>query len=202
MIINYARNIHSMKLDLFNKSSCHVNVAKIPLYLSNNLLDVKHNLNKTTQIRLASNKKSKKNYDSDDGDDDDDEDKVDPEIREMIANNRNAKIITPIVNSMRIDAIVKGGFGVSRAKAETILYDSKLRINGYKVPKKGLQIGIDDVIDLIQGPSPKNPDFLVVTRIKILDANTHENMYKVKMLREKNLVIENYEDSWNPVADE
>lgn len=25
-------------------------------------------------------------------------------------------------------------------KAETILYDSKLRINGYRVPKKGLQV--------------------------------------------------------------
>lgn len=38
----------------------------------------------------------------------------DPEIKELVSNSRNAKILTPSISSMRIDAIAKAGFSISR----------------------------------------------------------------------------------------
>lgn len=101
--------------------------------------------------------------------------------------------------------IINGLINIHRyyfSKAEIALYEGKLRING-KVPvKKGVQIAIDDVIDFVQGPCPKNENFLLVTRVTILNAKLDEDVYKVKMLREKSLTIEQYDDSWRSASDD
>ncbi|KAK0182398.1 hypothetical protein PV327_000542 [Microctonus hyperodae] len=157
------------------------------------------NLNFVTLRKWKHNKSRKSErtqYDSDE-----DEPEEDPDIQTIVNYNKNAKILNSTVSSMRIDAIVKASMGLSRNKAEIALYDGKLRING-KIPvKKGVQVGIDDVIDFLQGPCPKNENFLLVTRVTILDANLNEDAYKVKMLREKSLTIEKYEDSQYSTSD-
>ncbi|CAG5107541.1 Similar to MTRES1: Mitochondrial transcription rescue factor 1 (Homo sapiens), partial [Cotesia congregata] len=163
--------------------------------LSNKFL-LPHNLDWWVTKRWKSKKQKLSNQQN--LDDSDDEKEVDDEIDSIVAGNKNNKVITTHVSSMRIDAVVKAGMGIARNKAETALYESRLRVNGKKVLKKGLQIGLEDEIDYIQGPSPKNPNFLVVTRLTVLDASDHPEGYKLKLLREKSLTIENYDDSWKP----
>ncbi|XP_057337472.1 mitochondrial transcription rescue factor 1 isoform X2 [Microplitis mediator] len=133
-------------------------------------------------------------YYKNDDDSDDEEEELDAGISSLVAGNKNNKIVVANVNSMRIDAVVKAGMGIPRNQAETAFYESKLRVNGHKVLKKGHQIGLEDEIDYIHGPSPNNPDFLLVTRLTVLNANNQEDGYKIKLLREKSLTIENYDD--------
>lgn len=59
-----------------------------------------------------------------------------------------------------------------------------------------LQLSVGDEIDLIRGPSPTNPDFLVVSRIEILSAKGNVDTIRVKLKRQKSLIIENYNDPW------
>ncbi|XP_074104125.1 mitochondrial transcription rescue factor 1 [Cotesia typhae] len=166
--------------------------------LSNKFL-LPHNLDCWVIKRWKSKKQKLSSQNQDDSDDEKGD--VDDEIESIVAGNKNNKVITAHVSSMRIDAVVKAGMGIARNKAETALYESKLRINGQKVLKKGLQVGLEDEIDYIQGPSPKNPNFLIVTRLTVLDASDHPEGYKLKLLREKSLTIENYGDSWKPSED-
>ncbi|KAG8036598.1 hypothetical protein G9C98_003920, partial [Cotesia typhae] len=76
-------------------------------------------------------------------DSDDEKGDVDDEIESIVAGNKNNKVITAHVSSMRIDAVVKAG----------------------------------------------------------MDASDHPEGYKLKLLREKSLTIENYGDSWKPSED-
>ncbi|XP_057337471.1 mitochondrial transcription rescue factor 1 isoform X1 [Microplitis mediator] len=160
--------------------------------LSNTLL-VPHNLDCLITKRCKSTKRQKQSSKNDD-DSDDEEEELDAGISSLVAGNKNNKIVVANVNSMRIDAVVKAGMGIPRNQAETAFYESKLRVNGHKVLKKGHQIGLEDEIDYIHGPSPNNPDFLLVTRLTVLNANNQEDGYKIKLLREKSLTIENYDD--------
>lgn len=57
------------------------------------------------------------------------------------------------------------------------------------------------MIDIVQGTSPKNPNFLIVTRLTVQHACLTDAGYRIKLLREKGLTIENYEDSWTPATD-
>lgn len=53
-----------------------------------------------------------------------------------------------------------------------------------------------DEIDIVRGPSPSNPDFLLVSRIHLLDAKENADNINIKLTRNKALVIENYSDPW------
>jgi len=144
-----------------------------------------------TLKRYKSSKKKPQQAKDEESDEEDDDD--------VGEDDKSNKVLHSVANSMRIDLIVKICVGIPRAKAEEALYDSKIRINGEKVMKKSTQARIGDVIDVVRGPSPKNPDFIVVSRVTILSAVNEQNGFKIKYTRDKSLVIENYEDGWTPI---
>lgn len=104
-------------------------------------------------------------------------------------NTKNLKISVP---SMRLDAVIKSGLGVARNKIEVMFYENKVRINGEKVPKKSINCKEGDEIDVIKGLSPTNSEFLTVARIEIISATAEDDSIKLKIKRNKALIIENY----------
>ncbi|XP_015120159.1 uncharacterized protein LOC107043264 [Diachasma alloeum] len=183
------RAIHGIALE-HNKKNFQNEIKKL-FDTSRSFLEVDYNLDCSSR-RWKHGKSGKKGRIEAE---DDDEDEEDEEMR-MLAQGKNNKIITPSTASMRIDAVVKAALGIARNKADVALYESKIRINSEKVLKKGYQVNINDVIDFIVGPSPQNPKFTIVHRITILDAKPNVDTIKLKVLREKNLVIDDYADSY------
>ncbi|XP_011306646.1 uncharacterized protein [Fopius arisanus] len=190
IIINNTRPIHGIFCGNINISTEN-RVNKFS-DASRDSLCLNHNLNCTFR-RWKHNRSSKKGQHREE--DEDLEDKDDEEMQ-LLAHGKNNKIITPSTSSMRIDAVVKAALGIARSQADVALYESKIRVNSEKVLKKGYQVAINDVIDFIVGPSPKNPKFTIVTRITILDAKLNVDTIKLKILREKNLVVDDYMDSY------
>lgn len=117
---------------------------------------------------------------------------------ELLAiNQKKAKVVETKVNAMRLDLMIKAGLGISRNKVETAFYDSLIRLNGKKAVKKSAEIAIDDEIIFINADkAPENQKLLNVSRLKVLDAELDNNMYRVDLLREKNLLIEDDLRSW------
>lgn len=62
--------------------------------------------------------------------------------------------------------------------------------------KKSYSVEVGDEIDLVKGPSPNNPDFLVVSRVEVLSAKLDGDELQVKLRRFKNLLIDNYDNKW------
>ncbi|CAH2009015.1 unnamed protein product [Acanthoscelides obtectus] len=65
--------------------------------------------------------------------------------------DRNTKTLKVDVPSLRFDAILKAGLGLSRNKIEALFYESRVRLNGEKVLKKSIAVQEDDEIDVIKG---------------------------------------------------
>uniref|UniRef100_A0A8D8C0N2 Uncharacterized protein C6orf203 n=1 Tax=Culex pipiens TaxID=7175 RepID=A0A8D8C0N2_CULPI len=129
--------------------------------------------------------------DEDEDDDDDGKDQLD-EFDELLT-DKNAKLVKTSVGSLRADLIVKAGLGIARNKVETLFYESKIRVNGKKLLKKSAQLDVGDEVDVVKGPSPTNPDHLIVSRVEILAANPKSESIGVSLRRHKSLIIENYE---------
>lgn len=53
-----------------------------------------------------------------------------------------------------------------------------------------------DEVDLIIGPSPNNPDFLIVSRVEVISAKLDGNELEVKLRKFKRLLIDNYDNKW------
>ncbi|KAJ8984773.1 hypothetical protein NQ317_012136 [Molorchus minor] len=104
--------------------------------------------------------------------------------------DKNMKTLKVDATSMRLDAIIKAGLGLSRNKIEVLFYESKVRLNGEKVPKKSAHVEEGDEIDVIKGTSINNPDFLTVARIEILSVVPKEESISVKLRRCKSLTVE------------
>lgn len=56
-----------------------------------------------------------------------------------------------------------------------------------------IQILKECEIDIIRGPSPENPDFLLVSRIEILQVEAKNLIFVLTIRRNKSLTIENYD---------
>lgn len=82
------------------------------------------------------------------------------------------------------------------SKIEVAFYESRIRVNGEKVMKKSHTIEVGDEVDLIKGPSPNNPDFLLVSRVEVLSAKLDGDELYVKLKKYKSLLINNYENKW------
>lgn len=82
------------------------------------------------------------------------------------------------------------------SKIEVAFYESRIRVNGEKVAKKSYSVEVGDEIDLVKGPSPNNPDFLVVSRVEVLSSKLDGDELQVKLRRFKNLLIDNYDNKW------
>ncbi|XP_037950899.1 mitochondrial transcription rescue factor 1 [Teleopsis dalmanni] len=128
-------------------------------------------------------------YNKKDIEDEDSDDEEDIEFKD----DRDSKVVKAKVNSLRADLLLKAGLGMARNKIEQIFYDSKIRVNGTKLQKKGLQLGIGDEIDIIKGFSQSNASHIVISRVIILSAKNREEGFAVQLRRYKTLLIENYE---------
>lgn len=78
---------------------------------------------------------------------------------------------------------------------ETKFYENKIRLNGKKIAKKSVQMGIGDEVDVIKGVSPQNDEHIVVGRIEIVSAKAKEESISVILRKSKSLIIENYPGS-------
>ncbi|KAK7043814.1 hypothetical protein SK128_007264 [Halocaridina rubra] len=104
--------------------------------------------------------------------------------------------VRAMVPSVRLDAVLKAGLGMSRNKLDTAFYESKLRVNEAKVLKKSKELEEGDEIDVILGPSSTNPDLINVARVIIMKVGNYSDdsdKLPVKLRRYKNLLIRNYE---------
>ncbi|XP_033322577.2 mitochondrial transcription rescue factor 1 [Megalopta genalis] len=145
-----------------------------------------------TQKRLKSNKQiSERGQD----DSDEEESKVDNYLQ-----TKTTKVINTTIPSLRLDVVTKVAFGLSRNKVDKAFYNSNLRVNGQKYLKKSKMVDVEDEIDLVLGKSNNNPAFLTVHRCILLSAKPSEEGVEVKLLRNKSLLIEDYDDPWNGVS--
>lgn len=56
---------------------------------------------------------------------------------------------------------------------------------------------VGDEIDLVLHRKEDNPAFLIVNRILVLSMNPGTNTVRIKISRDKNLLIEDYEEPWS-----
>lgn len=63
--------------------------------------------------------------------------------------------------------------------------------------KKSHSVDVGDEIDLVRGPSPNNPDFLIVSRVEVISSKLDGEELEVKLKKFKSLLINNYDDKWN-----
>ncbi|XP_014473066.1 PREDICTED: uncharacterized protein C6orf203 homolog [Dinoponera quadriceps] len=113
-----------------------------------------------------------------------------------------SKVLTISTQSIRLDTISKVGFSMSRSKIDEAFYASKIRLNGQKIFKKSKELDISDEVDLILHRSLDNSSLLVVNRIKILSMVPAVNGIKIKLSKDRNLLIEDYEEPWTSESPE
>lgn len=81
------------------------------------------------------------------------------------------------------------------SKVETKFYENKIRLNGKKIAKKSIQLGVGDEVDVIKGVSPQNDEHIMVGRVEIVSAKAKEENISVILRKSKSLIIENYPGS-------
>lgn len=108
-----------------------------------------------------------------------------------------SKVIDTTVPSLRLDAIAKAAFGISRAKFDQEFYKSNIRVNGQKCLKKSTMVKVGDEIDHVQKQSPNSAKLIIVHRCKIVSVYVESDALKIKLIQDKNLLVENYDDPWN-----
>ncbi|XP_055551762.1 mitochondrial transcription rescue factor 1 [Wyeomyia smithii] len=147
------------------------------------------------QVRWKSKKSNRKDrtQPAKDDVDDEDSDEDQSDVFEELANDKHTKLLKTSVGSMRADLIVKAGLGIARNKVDTLFYESKIRVNGRKLLKKSTMLDAGDEVDVVKGPSPNNPDHLIVSRVEILDVTPKSESIGIVMRRHKSLIIESYE---------
>lgn len=130
--------------------------------------------------------------------DSDDEDESDEEELNLADTpmGKGSKMIDVRIPSLRLDTVAKAGLGVSRNKIDEEFYKSNIRLNGEKVFKKSVPVEVGDEIDIVLHQSTTNPQHLVINRVSLINAKSGSDLIHVKLLREKNLTVENYEEPW------
>ncbi|XP_011149175.1 uncharacterized protein C6orf203 homolog [Harpegnathos saltator] len=149
------------------------------------------NLYVTKRFKSSKKKKAEqmKQMQQDEGFSDDEESVIEEEAP------AGSKVVTINIQSLRLDTISKVGFGISRSKIDEAFYASKLRLNGQKVLKKSKELDTGDEVDMILHRNLDN--FLVIHRIVILSITPGSNNMKIKLSRDRNLLIEDYAEPWS-----
>lgn len=109
----------------------------------------------------------------------------------------SGQVFTIDVNSLRLDAVGKTAFSVTRAKIEEAFYKGELYVNGEKAVKKSQDLYEGDEIDLIKQVNLENPSKLDIKRMQILklpDKTTEQGRIKISIKRWQELTIDAYEN--------
>ncbi|KAL3268545.1 hypothetical protein HHI36_007654 [Cryptolaemus montrouzieri] len=123
----------------------------------------------------------------------------DSEKSDLVIDDKVSRTMKINVTSRRVDLILKSGLGIARNKIEKLFYESKIRLNGEKIGKKSEQVEEGDEIDVLKGPSPNNPELLVVARVEVLSMKPDDDSIAIKIRRSKSLLVENYDKVWKPL---
>uniref|UniRef100_A0A182W4Y3 Mitochondrial transcription rescue factor 1 C-terminal domain-containing protein n=1 Tax=Anopheles minimus TaxID=112268 RepID=A0A182W4Y3_9DIPT len=156
-------------------------------------LSALHNHQPVRDKSKKSNKQSTRAVEDDLEDEQDEQGDGVDEYEELLGDKHN-RTVRVTVNSMRADLLLKAGLGIARNKVETLFYDSKIRVNGKRLMKKSAQLEVEDEIDVVRGPSPSNPDHLIVSRVEIVSVTPRTENLSVTLRRHKSLIIENYKE--------
>ncbi|XP_014662497.1 PREDICTED: uncharacterized protein C6orf203-like [Priapulus caudatus] len=108
---------------------------------------------------------------------------------------KDFKDMVVTVSSLRLDAVLKTGLGISRSATEDAFYGSKLRINRQRVLKKSCQVALGDEIDIVLGPRVDNENMLDVQRVLvrgISNERTRSDRIILALRRWKKFTVENY----------
>ncbi|XP_071506801.1 mitochondrial transcription rescue factor 1-like [Diadema antillarum] len=92
----------------------------------------------------------------------------DDEVDEAKKDWKDLKMSVP---SLRIDAILSAGLGISRKKVEDAFLSAKLRHNGQKVTKKSKQVAEGDILDVVRDDKVATKDDdqgMVVMRVAVM----------------------------------
>ncbi|XP_015182548.1 PREDICTED: uncharacterized protein LOC107069612 [Polistes dominula] len=84
---------------------------------------------------------------------------------------------------------------MTRKKVEDAFFESKIYINGKKALKISTEVKLDDEIDIIVNRPIDKLNQLIVSRIKILSISAISGAIKIKICRDRNLLIDEYSDS-------
>jgi len=179
--------------------NCYLNVKSNCLACKLESLNLNTTITKYSYAKFNRGKKSVNENSQHEEKEDDDEDSLQGLDSTLLhdVDGSDVKIIRTKLNSLRLDTLLKAGLGTSKSKVETAFYESKIRVNGNRVLKKSKQMNIGDEIDLIKGYNELNPVFLDISRVMIISAeNTDTEKIAVILKRFKQLVVENYPDSF------
>lgn len=149
----------------------------------------------TIQIRSFGKKKGKSNDPRQSKEDSDDEDS-DDELEDIEVVKGGYTESTAVVASLRLDVVLKTVTTFGRNKVEVAFYEGRIRVNGEKPPKKGMELAVADTIDLILGRNADNDENLDVSRVEIADVPdiaSQTGRLKLKVRKYKKLTIANYE---------
>lgn len=152
---------------------------------------LQHESNLITIKRFKKSSKKQKDIESDSEDESSDSD----EESQDELDSTGSKVITGYVTSPRMENVLKIALGLSRRKVEDAFYQGKIRVNGHPTTKKSTQLNVGDEVDIILLKKPKNPNLLLVHRAKLLNMSVKDDKISIQVMRDKNLLVEDYENS-------
>ncbi|KAK4875654.1 hypothetical protein RN001_012076 [Aquatica leii] len=123
--------------------------------------------NPVIELHRFKSKKSKKKQEVESEDEEESEAEIEDFDSALV--DKQTKVITVKVNTMRCDVVLKSALYMARNKVEELFYESKIRVNGKQIYKKSDLVKEGDEIDVIKGVDSKNPKFLNVARVEILN---------------------------------
>jgi len=103
--------------------------------------------------------------------------------------------VTILVQSNRLDNVIKDAAVMQRGKVEDVFYNGKVRVNSVLPPKKSVEVRENDVIDVILRPNAQNDKFTDVYRFiiqSIQSETTHRGRIAMKIRRWKQLTVDEY----------
>ncbi|KAE8750092.1 hypothetical protein FOCC_FOCC003216 [Frankliniella occidentalis] len=181
-LTSYLRNTVPCNLRMisFIPVTCDKHVVSIPKIQTHNL----------ETRRYKSKKKGKKAQEAEDPDDENKEAEEEDDMEEGDAlPGEQEKILK--LSQVRVDKLLRLAVNSSRIVEEAYV-EGRLRKNDEKVIKKSAPVQQGDILDIEIGPDTKNPDFLKVHRIEILEIK--EGVHSmVRVLICKNLTIKAYD---------
>ncbi|XP_071499257.1 mitochondrial transcription rescue factor 1-like [Diadema antillarum] len=108
---------------------------------------------------------------SSDAEEEEEEEDWKPDDDEVDEAKKDWKDLKMSVPSLRIDAILSAGLGISRKKVEDAFLSAKLRHNGQKVTKKSKQVAEGDILDVVRDEKVATKDDdqgMVVMRVAVM----------------------------------
>lgn len=147
--------------------------------------------------RFKSNKKkgAARTAQEEEEDSEDEKDPEDSDYEDEVVDDPNLpkdyKDMEKHVQSFRFDVIMRAGLDIARNKIEDAFYHNKLRLNGYKLPKKSKTVKAGDILDFILS---ENRETNTVTLMRVIPQRVSDELsatgkYKVSIRRWKSIEL-------------